>query len=88
MSLYQTSLKDEIERLKEIGNEIDKLYKEKSKLVNGLPENFVYQNPDGTWTRFTKIDNLDELMEKGQIFRSHPITRFTSKIDILKNKPK
>lgn len=83
-----TQFVKQVEQLKHIKIQIDDFYKIKANIENELPEQVVYQNADGTWTRFTKVDNLDELMEKGQIFRSHPISRFTSKIDILKNEPK
>ena len=81
-------LKTKVERLKEIKEAFSKLSEEKKEIENGLPEQVIYENEDGTWTRWTRTDNLTELMEKGEIFRAAPISRYTTKLENLKNKPK
>jgi len=77
-----------IERLKQIKAQFELLSVEKKAIENNLPEQVIYQNYDNTWTRWTRTDNLKELMEKGEIYRAAPLNRFTTKLEILKNKPK
>ncbi len=66
------------------------LSKEKQDIIALFPDSakVTYQNDDGTYTRFTKIDNLEELKEKGFIYRAVDTYRFTTKLENLKNKPK
>jgi len=79
--------KSRIERLKEIKFQIAELTKEKESLELELDSKVIYQNEDGTWTRFTKIDNVEELL-KGTFFRSTAVSRYTTKLETLKNEPK
>jgi len=80
-------MKSKVERLKQIKEEISKLNDEKDKLEEITDDLVIYQNPDGTWTRFTKLDNIEEL-KKGTLFRSTSVGRYTTKIESLKNPPK
>ena len=77
----------QIERLKEIKAHMNSLTLEKEAIESTLEDKVIYQNPDGTWTRFTKIDNIEEL-KKGEFYRSTRITQFTTKVEILKHQPK
>ena len=77
-----------IERLKVIKLEQEKLSNEQSEIVEKLDGIVCYQNSDGTWTRFTKIDNIKELQEKGTVYRANSFNRFSTKVEVLKNKPK
>lgn len=77
-----------VERLKQIKIEQEKLSNEQAEIVNKLGDILCYQNQDGTWTRFTKIDNIKELQEKGTVFRSNSFNRYSTKVEVLKNKPK
>ena len=77
----------EVERLKQIKEQMALLSKEKEEIELKLDEKVIYQNEDGTWTRFTKIDNVEEL-KKGNFFRSTIVNRFTTKLETLKRKPK
>jgi hypothetical protein len=72
----------------EIKEKIENFSKQKTEIENSLPEKVIYQNSDGTWTRFSKIDNLLELEEKGSIFRASITNRYTTKVEMLKNQPK
>lgn len=77
-----------VERIKAIKAEEELLRKERKALEETLPDQVIYPNPDGTWTRWTRTDNLTELLEKGEIFRAAPIGRYSTKLENLKNKPK
>ena len=77
-----------IERLKGIKAEQETLSLEQSEIIAQLGDMFCYQNSDGTWTRFTKIDNIKELQEKGTVYRANSFNRFSTKVEVLKNKPK
>jgi hypothetical protein len=79
---------EKVERLKKIREEFETLSNEKKEIEESLPEQVIYQNPDSTWTRWTRTDNLKELKEKGEIFRAAPIGRYSTKLEVLKNKPK
>ena len=46
--------------LKQIKLLTAELSKEKEAIELELDEKIVYQNEDDTWTRFTKIDNIEE----------------------------
>jgi len=81
-------MKELVERLKEIKLEQDKLSNEYSEIVNKLEDFVAYENEDTTWTRFTKIDNLKELEEKSLVYRSNAFPRYSTKLEVLKNKPK
>ena len=83
-----TEVKNKVERLFAIKAEQKVLSEEKEKIVKELEDFHAYQNEDNTWTRFTKIDNIKELEEKGTVFRSSSIDRYTVKLEILKNIPK
>ncbi len=83
-----TENKEKVERLKAIKAQVEELSKEKKEIEDELGDFEAYENEDGTWTRFTKIDNLQELEKTGQIYRTAPINRYTVKLEILKNKPK
>ena len=76
-----------IEKIKEIKAKIDELSLEKSEIETQLPPFVVFKNEDGTWTRFTKIDNVEEL-KRGPVFRAQALNRYTTKIETLKNEPK
>ena len=80
--------KAQVEQLKLLKEEMTVLSDKKTEIENRLPESVIYQNEDGTWTRFTKIDNLKELEEKGSIFRASITNRYTTKLETLKNQPK
>lgn len=80
-------MKDKVEELKKIKEEISRLTKEKESIEEKVESLVTYQNPDGTWTRFTKINNIKEL-EKGTLFRTVAVNKFTTKIETLKNPPK
>lgn len=78
-----------VERIREIDRQIKALCEEKEKIVETLPDIVVYN--DGTekpWVRFTKIDNIKELQEKGSFFKSTSVSRYSIKIENLKNEPK
>ena len=77
-----------VEKLKKLKKQQELLSEEKKKIIEELDDMVIYQNEDGSWTRFTKIDNLQELQEKGQVFRSTSLERYTTKVEILKNTPK
>ena len=77
-----------VKRLQEIKVASEELGTEKEKIVQELDDKVIFENSDGTWTRFTKIDTIKELEEKGTIFRSNPVNRFSTKLETLKNKPK
>lgn len=81
-------MKNKVERLKQIKDEMDKLGDEKLKIEESLDDMVIYENGDGTWTRFTKIDNVEELKEGKTVFRSHPFNRYSTKLETLKNPPK
>lgn len=87
-TLEKIEVNTAVERLKEIKSSIDSLSKERQEIENTLDDQIIYQNTDGTWTRFTKIDNIQELIEKGTMFRASSINRYTVKLETLKNKPK
>lgn len=77
-----------IEELKIIKSQIETLEQRKLEIEKFLPEKVIYQNEDATYTRFTRIDNLKELEEKGSIFRASICKRYTCRVENLKNKPK
>lgn len=80
--------KEKIERLKQIKEQLKALYEEESQIEAELDNCVIYLNEDNTWTRFTKIDNIEELKKNSSIFRVSSIGRFTTKIENLKNPPK
>jgi len=78
-----------VELLKENKEKTEALYKERDDLEKRLPEKVIYQNEDGTWTRFTKTDNFKTIEEIGIVWKSTSFGRFSTKIDgSLKNEPK
>jgi hypothetical protein len=93
-------MKNKIEKIKQIKSQIESLSEEKKAIEESLTleikenedgskyEYFSYQNEDGTYTRYTRIDNIEELKSKGQMYRNTPINRYTVKIENLKNLPK
>lgn len=80
--------KEKVERLKQIKEQINTLYKEESDIEAELDNCVIYPNEDGTWTRFTKIDNIEELKKNPTIFRVSSVGRYSTKIENLKNPPK
>lgn len=78
---------EKIERLKAIKEQMNALNAEREAIELEVDEKVIYQNEDGTWTRFTKIDNIEEL-KRGTLFRSTSVNRYTTKLETLKNKPK
>ena len=86
-SVYMTQ-HGAVEKFKLIKEKQAALSKEADEIINRLPDLVMYQNDDSTWTRFSKIDNLKELEEKGSFFRASSINRYTTKVETLKNKPK
>lgn len=79
---------DLVEELKIIRSEIDNLVDKKKMIEALLPPLFVYQNEDGGWTRFTKVDNVTAMLAGLDVFRSSIFSRFTTKVEILKHEPK
>lgn len=77
-----------VEALKVIKQKADDLNTRKANIEKQLNNTVIYQNPDGTWTRFIKTDNIKELEEKGMFYRTNPVNRYTTEIKILKNPPK
>jgi hypothetical protein len=74
-----------------VENSINELYKQKVELIKRFmeenPNNFAgFQNPDGTWTRVTSVDNK-EAIEDG-FYKIVRVDRFSVKIETLKNMPK
>lgn len=88
MTVTITENKEKVERLKAIKAQIEELSKEKKEIEDRLSGLEIYQNDDGTWTRFSKVDNMKELEKTGQIYRAAPINRYSTKLETLKNKPK
>jgi len=89
----EANMQQQIERLRQIKEQRTKLSDEYNEIIQNLPESFVYksdklEDSDKPFIRFTKIDNLSELTEKGSIFRAIETQRFTTKIETLKNEPK
>ena len=80
--------KEAVEQLKKYKAELEVLKESRRELEESLPDILIYQNDDGTWTRYTRKDNLLELQEKGEVHRSVPFNRYMSKLESLKNKPK
>ena len=64
------------------------LTEQRERLEEKLPLLVIFQNEDKTWTRFTKTDNINELIEKGSFWGMHKVPKFQTKVSILKNKPK
>lgn len=74
-----------------VENSINELYKQKADLTKQFieenPNKFAaFQNPDGTWTRVTSVDNK-EAIEDG-FYKTVRVDRFSVKIETLKNMPK
>ena len=63
-------MKNKVEELKQVKEQIDALYRKKEELEKEIDDLVIYQNEDGIWTRFMKTDTLKELEEKGTIFRT------------------
>ena len=82
---YQIGL---VKSLNVIKEQQDKLFSEKKDIIDQLPELVIFKNEDNTWTRFTKVDNISVLTEKGTIFRTSSLDRYTTSIEVLKNPPK
>lgn len=81
-------MKDKVERLKQIKEETDKLHEERRVLESEVDDLIIYQNEDGTWTRFTKTNNIEELQEGKTVWKSCGMEKFSTKIENLKNEPK
>ena len=77
-----------VERLKALKEQIELLSKEKEQLELEVEDLVIYKNDDGTWTRFTKTDNIAELNNNGNFWKSTKVTRYSTKIETLKNPPK
>jgi hypothetical protein len=91
MSLLLKGTEEDSLKIKElisIEEQIKQLYEEKAEILENISDLVIYQNDDGTWTRFAKLDTVKEILEKGTIFRANSITKYSSKIDVLKNRPK
>ena len=83
---------DLVKQLISIEEKLKELYKQKSEVVRSIAKStgckapVSFQNPDNTWTRCTITDNLEKI-EEG-FFNTAKVERFSSKIEVLKNKPK
>jgi hypothetical protein len=82
-----------VERIRELKKQQALLSEEQKELESSLPEQVIYlsdkpEDREKPWIRWTRIDNIAELLEKGQVFRSNPFNRHTTKIESLKNMPK
>jgi hypothetical protein len=82
------SPKQACEKLKENKEKTEALYRERDYLEKRLPEKVIYQNEDGTWTRFTKTDNFKTIEETGIVWKSTSFGRFSTKFEDLKREPK
>lgn len=83
-----SEFKPQVEKLLEIKEQIDKLYEQRRIIEESLPETVIFPNSDGTWTRSTKTDNVKELLENNVIYRINSVSKYTTDIRVLKNKPK
>ena len=84
----------EINDLIDIDDQLQELFEAKrvllAKLVEkyGVEEPAIYENEDGTWTRLKLIDNIQELAQNGTVWKSTSFEQYSSKVDVLKRKPK
>ena len=82
-----------LEKVKALKEEISAKYEELEKITNeiikkhGIGE-WLFENEDGTFTRFSTVDNLRSLEESGTIFKAASLKRFDLQIKELKRKPK
>jgi len=78
--------------LYEVSEQIKELSKKKTQLLNEIikehnGETKAFQR-DGKWIRIKIKDNFETIKEKGVVWKSTSVGRYTAKIDKLKNKPK
>ena len=77
-----------IERLKQIKEEKALLQTEQEDIELNLTDLEIYENEDSTWTRFTRNNNIQDLYNGKTVWKSCGFSQYSTKIEILKNKPK
>ena len=78
-----------VEELKKIKEELDALYEKKRTIEANITSDLVmYENVDGTWTRFKRINQAELLFEKKLVFVPTYIEQYKTEIKVLKNPPK
>lgn len=81
-------MKTKIERLIEIKKQKALLQEEQEKIEESLPDLEIITNEDGTWTRFSRVNNLEQLEEGKTVWKSCGFSKYSCEIKILKTLPK